>query len=122
MITYPEILSIRVDESLYFANSRTLEDAIADHVAAQPALRNVILMCPAVNMIDTSALESLEAISHRLTSAGIGFHLSEVKGPVMDALKRSDFFTHFKGRVFLTQHEAVRTLLSDHAHGDAYVI
>jgi SulP family sulfate permease len=67
-------------------------------------------MCPAVNAIDASALESLEAIAHRLNSAGIGFHLSEVKGPVMDALKRSDFLTHFKGQVFLSQYEAVTTL------------
>jgi SulP family sulfate permease len=110
VITDPRILSIRVDESLYFANARALEDAIYDRVADQPLVRNVILMCSAVNAIDASALESLEAIAHRLDSAGVGFHLSEVKGPVMDALKRSDFFDHFKGRVFLSQFEAVQVL------------
>ena len=113
VITDPSILSIRVDESLYFANARALEDAIYDRIADQPALRNVILMCPAVNSIDASALESLEAIAHRLHSAGIGFHLSEVKGPVTDALKRSDFMQHFKGRIFLSQYEAVQSLLAE---------
>ena len=54
-------------------------------------------MCSAINMIDASALESLEAISDRLRSAGVTFHLSEVKGPVMDALERSDFFEHLTG-------------------------
>ena len=73
-------------------------------------LQHVILMCPAVNMIDASALESLEAIAHRLASAGVGFHLSEVKGPVMDGLKRSDFFEHFKGQVFLSQFSAIKAL------------
>ncbi len=110
VVTDPTILSIRLDESLYFANARFLEDAIYDHVAAQPELKHVILMCPAVNMIDASALESLEAIAHRLETAGVGFHLSEIKGPVMDALKRSDFFKHFKGRVFLSHFEAVSAL------------
>ncbi len=110
VITDPAILSIRVDESLYFANARALEDAIYDHIAGQPELRHVILMCPAVNAIDASALESLEAIAYRLTSAGIGFHLSEVKGPVMDRLKRSDFMDHFKGRIFLSQYQAVSAL------------
>ena len=110
VITDPTILSIRVDESLYFANARALEDAIYDHIAEQPALKNVILMCPAVNAIDASALESLEAIAHRLSSAGVGFHLSEVKGPVMDALRRSDFMEHFKGKIFLSQFEAVSAL------------
>lgn len=108
--TRPDLLSIRVDESLYFANARFLEDTIYDAVAADPNIRNVVLMCPAVNMIDTSALESLEAIADRLESAGVGFHLSEVKGPVMDALRRSDFFEHFRGQVFLSQHDAVRGL------------
>lgn len=110
VITDPGILSIRVDESLYFANARALEDAIYDRIADQPALKNVILMCPAVNAIDASALESLEAIALRLESAGVGFHLSEVKGPVMDALRRSDFMQHFKGRVFLSQFEAFTAL------------
>jgi SulP family sulfate permease len=110
VLTDPSILSIRVDESLYFANARALEDAIYDRIADQPALKNVILMCPAVNAIDASALESLEAISHRLASAGIGFHLSEVKGPVTDALQRSDFADHFKGKIFLSHFEAVTTL------------
>ncbi len=110
VITDPAILSLRVDESLYFANARALEDRIYAEVAARPALRQVVLMCPAVNLIDASALESLAAIADRLGAAGVGFHLSEVKGPVMDALKRSDFFEHFKGRVFLSQFEAVRAL------------
>ncbi|TGD67311.1 sulfate permease [Tabrizicola sp. WMC-M-20] len=117
VITDPRILSIRVDESLYFANARALEDAIYDHIADQPLLRNVVLMCPAVNAIDASALESLEAIAHRLGSAGIGFHLSEVKGPVTDALMRSDFMDHFKGRIFLSQYEAFTTLTAEAPNG-----
>jgi SulP family sulfate permease len=110
VLTSPELLSIRVDESLYFANARFLEDRILAEVAARPGLKQVVLMCSAVNMIDASALESLEAISDRLNSAGVGFHLSEVKGPVMDGLQRSDFFHHFKGRVFLSQYEAAEEL------------
>jgi len=110
VITDPAILSIRVDESLYFANARALEDAIYERIADQPTLKDVILMCSAINTIDASALDSLEAIAHRLALAGVGFHLSEVKGPVMDRLKRSDFMDQFKGRIFLSQFEAVRTL------------
>jgi sulfate permease, SulP family len=119
VLTSPALLSIRVDESLYFANARFLEDRILAEVAARPGLRHVVLMCSAVNMIDASALESLEAIADRLQSAGIGFHLSEVKGPVMDGLRRSDFFRHFDGRVFLSQHEAAAALGGDAAGASA---
>lgn len=110
VLTSPDLLSIRIDESLYFANSRVLEERVLAEVAVRPELRNVVLMCSAVNLIDASGLESLEAIAERLASAGIGFHLSEVKGPVMDALRRSDFLAHFRGRIFLSQYEAAAAL------------
>lgn len=110
VITSDKVLTVRVDESLYFANARYLEDRLYEAVAEHPNLEHVVLMCPAVNMIDASALESLESISHRLHSAGVTFHLSEVKGPVMDALQRSDFFEHLTGQVFLSQHAAMLAL------------
>ena len=110
VITDPSLLSIRVDGSLYFANAKGLEDTIYDKIAQLPAVKNVVLMCSAVNAIDASALESIEAIAHRLGSAGVGFHLSEVKGPVMDRLKQSDFLDHFKGKIYLSQFEAAQDL------------
>jgi SulP family sulfate permease len=110
VVTDPEILSLRVDESLYFPNARFLEDLINGAVAANPAIRHVILECPAVNAIDASALESLEAINRRLRDGGIAFHLSEVKGPIMDRLKRSHFLEELTGRVHLSQFEAVSSI------------
>jgi SulP family sulfate permease len=113
VITSPHVLTLRVDESLYFANARFLEDRISSLVAQQPELKHVVLMCPAVNHIDASALESLEAINQRLKDAGVTFHLSEVKGPVMDRLKRSRLLEHLTGRVFLTQFGAMMALDPD---------
>jgi SulP family sulfate permease len=106
----PTLVSLRVDESLYFANARALEDRINDAVAAQPELQHVVLQCSAINDIDSSALESLEAIAHRLRDAGISLHLSEVKGPVMDRLQKTDFLKHLSGQVFLTHYQAVAAL------------
>lgn len=110
VVTSPHILTLRVDESLYFANARFLEDRVAALVAERPDVKHVILMCPAVNDIDASALESLEAINHRLKDAGVTLHLSEVKGPVMDKLHRSHFLDALTGRVFLTQFGAISLL------------
>jgi len=112
VITQPPILGLRVDESLFFANARYLEDRVAEAVAAQPSVRHVVLQCAAVNHIDASALDSLQTIRQRLSDQGIALHLSEVKGPVMDRLQRSDFLEKLSGRVFLTHHQAV-TELSD---------
>ena len=106
----PRLLSLRVDESLYFANARALEDRINQEVAKRPKLQHVVLQCSAINDIDASALESLEAIDHRLKDARILLHLSEVKGPVMDRLKSSAFLSDLGGRVFLTHYQAVQQL------------
>jgi len=113
VVVSPALLSLRVDESLYFANARSLEDRVNDAVAAQPALRHVVLQCSAINDIDASALESLEAIEHRLRDAGIALHLSEVKGPVMDHLQGTEFLGKLSGKVFLTHYQAVVSLTPD---------
>ncbi|MFO1107027.1 MAG: sulfate permease [Amaricoccus sp.] len=113
--TDPSILTVRVDESLYFANARFLEDYVLESVACHPEVRHVILLCSAINDIDLSALESLEAIDQRLTSMGVALHLSEVKGPVTDKLARTAFLSHLSGRLFLSQHEAMAALAPEGA-------
>ncbi|WBE26094.1 SulP family inorganic anion transporter [Denitrificimonas caeni] len=115
VVESPTVLSVRVDESLYFPNARYLEDKIAELVSRRPGLQHLVLMCPAVNLIDASALESLEAISERLHDAGIQLHLSEVKGPVMDQLRHSHFLTTFGGQVFVSHYEALLALDPDSA-------
>jgi sulfate permease, SulP family len=110
VLTDPAILAIRVDESLYFANTRFLEDRIYDEVSKQPKLQHVVLVCSAVNAIDMSALESLEAINERLKAGGVTFHFSEVKGPVMDHLTATGFLEILSGEVFLSQHGAQSAL------------
>lgn len=112
--THPEIVTLRIDESLYFANARFLEDYIYNRIACDEPIRHVVLMCSAVNEIDMSALESLEAINHRLIDLDIKLHLTEVKGPVMDRLKRSHFLDELNGEVFLAQYDAVVKLTRPH--------
>jgi SulP family sulfate permease len=111
--TSPHVLGLRIDESLYFANARYLEDCINDAVAEQGELRHVVLQCSAINDIDASALESLEAIEVRLREAGIQLHLSEVKGPVMDRLSRTPFLVHLGGRIHLSHYQAIAALAPD---------
>lgn len=108
--TDPTLVTLRVDESLYFVNARFLEDLIQKRVTEGCEIRNVVLMFSAVNEVDYSALESLEAINHRLKDMGVGLHVSEVKGPVMDRLKRSHFIGDMNGRVFLSQFDAWKAL------------
>ncbi len=108
-----KVLSVRVDESLYFVNARNLEDRIYDDVLMRPDIEHVVLMCSAINQIDASALESLESLNQRLHDAGVTLHLSEVKGPVMDRLRQSKFPEELTGHFFLSQFEAMENLDPD---------
>jgi SulP family sulfate permease len=104
--TDPSLVTLRIDESLYFVNARFLEDLIQNRVVAGNGIRNVVLMFSAVNEVDFSALESLEAVNQRLKDMDVGLHLSEVKGPVMDRLKATHFLDSLNGEVFLSQYDA----------------
>lgn len=110
--TSQQVAFLRVDESLYFANARFLEETVMDLVTRQPQLKDLVLVCPAVNLIDASALESLETINERMTDAGVRLHLSEVKGPVMDRLKNTQLLSRLGGQVFLSTFEAWRALVT----------
>ena len=113
--TDPEIITIRIDENLFFANARVLEDYVLALVSEHTDIKHLILMCNAVNMIDASALDSLETIDDRLKSAKVMLHFSEIKGPVMDKLQGSSLIENLSGQVHLTQHQAIKALTSKQA-------
>jgi len=89
--TWPEMLAIRVDESLYFANTKYLEELILGQIAQQPAVKDFVLIGTAINFIDASALETLESLHVDLQEAGVAFHLAAIKGPVLDRLRTIGF-------------------------------
>jgi len=111
-ITNAEIVSLRIDESLYFANAKYLENQVNELVALNPEMRHFVLVCSAMNSLDASGLESLKSINQRLKDSGIVFHLSEVKGPIIDDLKKTKFYEELKERIHFSQFEAVSSINS----------
>ena len=109
-VTTSQVVSLRIDESIYFPNSKFLESSLSELVAQNPQVRHLILNCSAVNSIDASGLESLKAIHGRLKDAGILFHLAEIKGPIMDGLNKTKFPQEMKDRIHLTQYDAVYSI------------
>jgi SulP family sulfate permease len=109
--TWPQTVAIRVDESLYFANTKYLEDVVLQMVVDRPELKYLVLIGIAVNDIDASALETLESLNQELHDAGVELHLAGFKGPVTDRLKAIGFIDHFgPGRVHLSTHDAMKAL------------
>ena len=108
--TVQSIVTLRIDESLYYANARYLETKVTAIIASNPNIKHLILMCPAVNRIDASALDSLFVIMGRLKALDIKLHLSELHSSVKERLHRSNFIERLTGEIFLSHHEAVTAL------------
>jgi SulP family sulfate permease len=100
--TAPDILLLRIDAGLFFGNVEAVNARIEEELAARPATRHLVLVLSAVNAIDTSALFGLAELNMLLRHRGIGLHLAEVKGPVLDRLKASELLSTLNGRVFLS--------------------
>lgn len=107
---HPLILSVRIDESLMFANAQEVEQRLLLEVSQRPELRHVILMGSGINYLDASGLEVLLQLNTLLKEQDIYLHLSEIKGPVLDKLERTSFLQQLTGQHFLTQHQAMQTL------------
>jgi SulP family sulfate permease len=93
--TCPNVIALRVDENLYFANIKYLADTIMEKVADNSAVDHLVLIATAVNFIDASALETLETLQTELRDSGVDLHIAGIKGPVMDRLKQIGFVAHF---------------------------
>lgn len=109
--TCPRVAAVRIDESLYFANTAYLEETVLRRVADEPELAHFVLICTAVNFIDASALDTLESLRQELHDAGVSFHLAAVKGPVMDRLRAVGFVDSFGPENFhLSTHDAMKAI------------
>lgn len=108
--TESTILMLRPDESLFFTNAEFLEKKIQKIIYEKDGIAHVILLCSAINDIDYSALEVLESLNQQLYEQGIKLHFSEIKGPVMDKLKKTSFLDHLHGNIYLSQIEAFNAL------------
>ena len=109
--TCPQTLSVRVDESLNFANAQYLESSLLEAVADHPQVNKLVLVCSAINFIDASALESLETLRRELKDAQVDLYLAEIKGPVMDRLQKDGFIQRLgRERVFLSTYQAMQAL------------
>ncbi|MCY3622744.1 MAG: sulfate permease [Gammaproteobacteria bacterium] len=120
--TWPHLVAARVDESFYFANADTLESRLAelvDNPEGMPedgdsdggqAVEHLLIIMSAVNFIDTTGLEMLQRLTHRLARRGVAMHLCEIKGPVRDQLEHVAVDEWLSGRVFQTTDDAFNVL------------
>lgn len=110
--TQPRLLALRIDESIFFANTKAIEQALQRALSDYPDTRELLLILSAVNHIDSTGLDMLSEFSEGLAERDIRVHLAEVKGPVMDQLEKTDWLTEQVDEIFPSTLIAFNTLSS----------
>ena len=88
-ITSEDILIIRFDAPLHFANHRFLQTVIFELLDSRKKVKSVILCAESISYIDASGINALEKLITDLESREIDFRLAAAIGPVRDAIKAS---------------------------------
>lgn len=111
----PGVLILRMDASFYFGNVTFLKEMIRDSMAAaaeQPSA--VMLDASSINRLDSSANAAVAEIARSLSGQGVQFILAGLKGPVLDALRRTGIDRQVAGAApHLAVHDAVVALGAD---------
>jgi anti-anti-sigma regulatory factor len=84
--TYPDVLIVRFDATLYYANVPYLEEKLIELVSGKPEVRWIVIDCRGINAIDVTAVEGLEALVSGYRSRGVGILLTHVKLRVRERL------------------------------------
>jgi sulfate permease, SulP family len=108
--TLPGALFLRIDERLFFGNLGAVEQRLEQELDKAPAVRDLVLVMSAVNLMDATAVEVFAELNRDLAERGIRLHLAEVKGPVQDRLQRSALWSSLSGEVFLSANAAFEKL------------
>lgn len=85
----PDVLVVRFDGPLYFANLNYFKDKIEELIAKKgQALRLIVLNADSISHVDSSAVHSLQDWIRENRQRGIRIHFTSVIGPVRDALRK----------------------------------
>jgi len=108
--TFPGLVILRIDASLYFANVVFLKKRISDICEQHGAeLKALVLDASAVNDLDSSADTALHQISDEFKRRGVALFIAGVKAPVREVMRRSGLYEALGGdHFFFTIDAAVK--------------
>jgi len=105
--TWKDLLLIRIDENITFANINYISEFI-EKEAKESHAKHIVLIFSSVSHVDTTAITYFRQLINNLRQQDVSLNLAEVKGPVIDKLKKVDFLKDLApGRVFFQTKDAV---------------
>lgn len=120
VITYENLLILRIDESLFFGNSESVYTHIKEALNQYPKASELVLIMSSVNHIDLTAQEMLITLNQELKAVNKRLHFSFIKGPVMDVIEKTPVITELSGRVFLSTMQTISLLTDEYPYNDQY--
>ena len=95
-----QLVVLRPDASLYFANATYLRDVVERALAERAEAAGLVLDLSAVNDVDAVGLGALEVLMAELDQRGLEVHLAGMKGPVRDVAAKAGWAERYAGRAF----------------------
>ncbi len=104
-----EILIVRFDAQLHFANTTYFKDKLMELVADKGnKLKFLIIDGESINALDSSAIYALDEIHDKISEKGIDIAFTGLKGPVRDSLVKSGLMKTIQyDHCFMSIQEAV---------------
>ena len=106
----PHLYALRMDAELDFASASSLERAVMEHMALNPGVRQVCLFAQPINRIDATGVEIFGKLRHALAQTHTTLHLSGMKLPVENVLRRAGELPPNEVRLHRTDHDALLAL------------
>jgi len=108
--TYAWVTAVRIDENLYFANANNVESKLQRLVRDTPEVKHVLILCGAVNSVDTTGVQMLLRVNAELQRRGIKLHLCDLKWPLSSQLQNTYLFEELSGELHDTAAVAMERL------------
>lgn len=121
--TEPGVRIVRIDAALSFVNAANVKKLLLRHAAdveQGPEPRALVLDASGINDLDATGAEMLTELIDDVAERGVVLHVTDVKGPVRDVLRRAGIWTALHDRVHPSTHDAVAVItgaappVSDH--------
>lgn len=109
LVVRDDVLVLRYDASLYFANSNHFRDTVRTGVQkGQGKLKLVVINAESIDTVDSSAAQMIKELFEELRTQSIGLNFTGVKGPVRDYFTKSEVFDLIgKDKFFLDVQTAI---------------
>jgi SulP family sulfate permease len=117
--TSENIIAMRYDGSLYFANVPYFEDAILEAVANSPCAKHLLIVSGGINQLDASGDEVIHHVVERLRSNGIRVVFSGLKKQVIDVMRNSGLIDYIgQENVFPDEEKALDSIYAEVLEAD----